>query len=118
MVSRAERSFFADWWWTVDRWLIAALVALMVLGLVLTMAGSPPVAERLGLPTFHFGHRQVASRSPAAILMLLVSALSPRHVRRAALATYLVMMGLVLLALVFCHEVKGAKRWIFGIQPS
>ena len=118
MVSRAERSFFADWWWTVDRWLIASLIALMVLGLVLTMAGSPPVAERLGLPTFHFVHRQVASMIPAAILMLLVSALSPRHVRRAALATYVVMMGLILLALVFGHEVKGAKRWIFGIQPS
>ena len=59
MVSRAERSPFADWWWTVDRWLLASLTGLMVLGLVLTLAGSPPVAERLGLPTFHFVNRQV-----------------------------------------------------------
>ena len=22
MVSRAERSSFADWWWTIDRWLL------------------------------------------------------------------------------------------------
>ena len=39
MVSRAERSPFADWWWTVDRWLLTGLGALMVLGIVLTMAG-------------------------------------------------------------------------------
>ena len=25
MVSRAQRSAFATWWWTVDRWLLAAL---------------------------------------------------------------------------------------------
>jgi len=59
MVSRAERSALASWWWTIDRWILAAVGALMVLGLVLTMAGSPPVAERLGLSSFHFVHRQV-----------------------------------------------------------
>ena len=118
MVSRAQRSFFADWWWTVDRWLIASLVALMVLGLVLTMAGSPPVAERLGLPTFHFVHRQVAYLIPAAILMLGMSALSPRQVRRTALIVFAVSMALIVLALLFGHEVKGSKRWILGVQPS
>ena len=118
MVSRAEKSFFADWWWTVDRWLIAALLALMVLGIVLTMAGSPPVAERLGLPTFHFVHRQVAAMIPAAIVMLGISALSPRQVRRAALVGFALSLALIALALVAGHEVKGARRWIFGIQPS
>ena len=28
MVSRVERSALANWWWTVDRWLLAALGAL------------------------------------------------------------------------------------------
>ncbi|HEY8578271.1 MAG TPA: cell division protein FtsW, partial [Beijerinckiaceae bacterium] len=54
MLSRAERSYFSDWWWTVDRWLLSGFAALMVMGIVFTMAGSPPVAERLGLSTFHF----------------------------------------------------------------
>jgi cell division protein FtsW len=65
MLSRAERSFFSDWWWTVDRWLLAGLCALMVLGVVFTMAGSPPVAERLGLPTFHFVNRHLFYLLPA-----------------------------------------------------
>ncbi len=118
MVSRAERSPFADWWWTVDRWLLASIGSLMVLGLVLTLAGSPPVAERLGLPTFHFVNRQVGYLIPAAVLLLVTSFLSPRLVRRAALLLYAGGMGLVILAILYGVEIKGARRWIFGIQPS
>ena len=118
MVSRAERSPFADWWWTVDRWLLASLAGLMVLGLVLTLAGSPPVAERLGLPTFHFVNRQVIYLVPAAVLIIATSFLSPRLVRRAALLVFCAAMALVITAIFFGVEVKGAKRWIFGIQPS
>ena len=35
MVSRVDRGPVANWWWTVDRWLLAAFLALMVLGIVL-----------------------------------------------------------------------------------
>jgi cell division protein FtsW len=118
MVSRAERSALADWWWTVDRWLLAVLAALIVLGLVLTMAGSPPVAERLGLPTFHFVNRQAMYLLPAVIVLLATSFLSPRHVRRAALLVFVISLALILAALLFGQEVKGARRWIFGVQPS
>ena len=118
MVSRAERSPFADWWWTIDRWLLASLTGLMVLGLVLTLAGSPPVAERLGLPTFHFVNRQVIYLIPAVVLIIATSFLSPRLVRRAALLVFCAGMALVIAAILFGVEVKGARRWIFGIQPS
>lgn len=118
MVSRAERSPFAEWWWTVDRWLLTGLGALMVLGIVLTMAGSPAVAERLGLQSFHFVNRQVIFLSLCAIVLVLISFLPPRYVRRTALILYLVAMALVVATLVFGVEVKGSKRWIFGIQPS
>lgn len=118
MVSRAERSALANWWWTVDRWILAAVGALMILGLVLTMAGGPPVAERLGLPTFHFVHRQVLYLIPSVAVLVAASFLSPRQVRRAALIVFLVSLTLIVLALLYGHEVKGARRWIFGIQPS
>ena len=38
MVSRVERTPFAAWWWTVDRLLLAALLALMLAGIVLSLA--------------------------------------------------------------------------------
>ena len=65
MISRAERTAFSDWAWTIDRWLLSAIILLIVCGLVFSMAGSPPVAERLHLATFHFVNRQVAYLLPA-----------------------------------------------------
>jgi cell division protein FtsW len=118
MVSRVESSALANWWWTIDRWLIAALGALVIFGLVLTMAASPPVAERLGLPTFHFVNRQVLFLIPSLAVFFAASMLSPRHVRRVALIVFLVSMALIFAALLFGAEVKGARRWIFGIEPS
>ena len=122
MMSRAERSLVGDWWWTVDRATLAGLVILMVTGLVLLMAGGPPVAERLGLSTFHFVSRQVLYLAPAVALMVAVSFLSLRHVRRLALLAYLIGMALVAAALQWGPEIKGAHRWIsvagIGLQPS
>ncbi|WP_424363924.1 FtsW/RodA/SpoVE family cell cycle protein [Methylocystis parvus] len=82
------------------------------------MAGGPPVAERLHLPTFHFVNRQVAYLLPALAVMIGTSFLSPRHVRRVALVIFVVSLALVVATLFFGQEVKGARRWIFGIQPS
>jgi cell division protein FtsW len=122
MVSRAERSALGDWWWTVDRLLLAGLVALVLAGLVFLMAGGPPVAERLGLSTFHFVNRQALFLLPATALLLCVSFLSLRHVRRLALLIYAVGMVFIFLAFKFGPEIKGAHRWVMigplGIQPS
>ncbi len=46
--ARTDTSLLARWWWTVDRWTLGAVVVLLALGAVLTMAASPAVAERLG----------------------------------------------------------------------
>jgi cell division protein FtsW len=122
MVSRAERTLFGGWWWTIDRSLLIALAMLMVAGLVFLMAGGPPVAERLGLSTFHFVGRQVLYLVPAALILVAVSMLSLRHVRRLALLTYAASVILCILALQYGPEIKGAHRWIsiagLGIQPS
>ena len=118
MISRAERTAFSEWAWTVDRWLLAGIGLLIVAGLVFAMAGSPPVAERLHLPTFHFVNRQVAYLMPALAVMIGASFMSPRMVRRTALVIFVISLALVVGTLFFGQEVKGAKRWIFGIQPS
>jgi cell division protein FtsW len=59
---------------------------------------------------------------PALAILLSVSFLSLRHLRRLALAVYFVGMILVLLAFQFGPEIKGAHRWMMlgpiGIQPS
>ncbi|MCU4180753.1 FtsW/RodA/SpoVE family cell cycle protein [Bosea sp. BH3] len=123
MVSRAEPSLSGRWWWSIDRLILTALVALMVSGVVLLMAGGPPVAERLGLSTFHFVNRQAAYLSGALVIFLGVSLMSPRQVRRSALIIYVASLAMVVATLYFGVEVKGARRWLTlgplgSVQPS
>lgn len=122
MVSRAERGAMADWFWTIDRFFLAAFILLMGLGFMLSFAASPPVAERLGLDSFHFVKRHAFFLLPAIGVMLGISFMSPRQVRRAAMVLLAVSLAAMVLALFFGVEVKGSRRWIsigsFSIQPS
>jgi cell division protein FtsW len=122
MVSRLERTHFATWWWTVDRLLLAAVLALMLGGIVLSLAASPPVAARLGLDPFYFVSRHMLYVIPATAVMLAASFLPPRYIRRLALGVFVLSILLVAASLHFGAEVKGARRWLvlFGIniQPS
>jgi cell division protein FtsW len=122
MVSRTERTAFAAWWWTVDRLLLAALIALMLAGIVLSLAASPPVAARIGLDPFHFVNRHVLYLVPALAVMLVTSFFTPRQIRRIALIVFVVSLALVGVTLFFGAEVKGARRWLVfagvNVQPS
>jgi cell division protein FtsW len=122
MISRAQRTFFSEWWWTVDRLMIGAVLALMLIGIVLLLAASPPVAIRLGLDPFYFVHRQALFLLPALFVLFATSSLSPRQVRRVALVVFLISLALVAATLFVGPEIKGARRWLnlFGmsLQPS
>ena len=122
MVSRVDRGPVANWWWTIDRYFLAACLALMGLGILLSYAASPAVAERIGLDSFHFVERQIFFMVPALIAMIGTSFLSPRLVRRFALILLCVALLLMVAALFFGIEVKGARRWVslagISIQPS
>jgi cell division protein FtsW len=124
MATRAETGLINNWLWTVDRQLITAISALMVCGLVFGLAASPSVAERLGLSTFHFVHRQALYLIPAIAVMLAVSFLSPRYVRRLALLIFVIGMAMVVATIFTGAEIKGARRWVNlpsplgAIQPS
>ncbi|MBO6716840.1 MAG: putative lipid II flippase FtsW [Rhizobiaceae bacterium] len=122
MVSRVDRGPVANWWWTVDRWLLAAFLALMVLGIVLSFAASPPVAERIGLDPYHFVTRQITFMVPALAIMIGVSFLDQRYVRRLALLMLVGSLFLMVAALYLGIEVKGSRRWIYiagiSVQPS
>jgi cell division protein FtsW len=112
MISREQRTPLSEWWWTVDRLLLAAMVLLMLTGVVLSLAASPSVATRIGLDPFHFFHRHVLFLVPSIIVMIGVSFLSPRQIRRSALIMFALSVILILATLWLGPEVKGAKRWI------
>ncbi|KGE00801.1 putative lipid II flippase FtsW [Rhizobium sp. YS-1r] len=122
MVSRADRGPLADWFWTIDRFFLVAFVLLMGIGFMLSFAASPAVAERIGLPSFHFVERHALFILPSLAVMIGLSFLTPRQVRRTAIILLVLSLALMVLALFFGVEVKGSRRWIgvgtFSIQPS
>ena len=122
MVSRAERGALADWFWTIDRFFLAMFIFLMGIGFMLSFAASPAVAERIGLEPFHFVKRHAAFMIPSLCVMIGLSFLTPRQVRRTAIILLIVALSMMLLALFFGIEVKGSRRWVtlagISIQPS
>jgi cell division protein FtsW len=120
--SRLDKSPVATWWWTIDRWFLAAFLSLMGLGIVLSFAASPAVAQRIGLDPFHFATRQIIFTIPALGVMLAVSFLESRQIRRMALIMLAIMLVLMVVVLYVGVEVKGARRWVslagLSIQPS
>lgn len=122
MVSRVDRGPVANWWWTIDRWFLASFLALMVLGIVLSFAASPAVAERIGLDAYHFVNRQIMFMLPALVIMIGVSFLNVRQIRRLSIVMLAGSLVLMVAALYVGVEVKGSRRWIYlagvSIQPS
>ena len=122
--SRNDQSALAKWFWTVDRGLLSAALALMALGVALSFASSPAaiLADESISDPFHYSWRMMVFSGLGLILMLGSSLLSPKGVRRIAI---LALMGaiVVMAALPFIGDtVKGAARWVnlgpFSLQPS
>src|ERR1700742_3777959 len=112
MLSREQRTPLSDWWWTVDRLQLAAIGALILGGVILSLAASPQVATRIGLDPFHFFNHHVMFLLPSFTVLLGVSFLSPRHIRRSALIIFALSVTLIVVTLLVGPEVKGSRRWI------
>jgi len=121
-VSRADRSRVADWWFTVDHVLVGAILAIVGAGLVLSLAASPAVAIKKGLPTYYFVERHLFFSALGVLVMLTVSLFSPRGVRRLALALFVVAIAGMIGVHFVGPEINGAQRWLaiggHSIQPS
>jgi cell division protein FtsW len=121
--ARTDRSSLGLWWWTTDRGLLAAIGALIFLGVALSFASSPAAAARIGLADgFHFAIRQTVFGAAAAVILVVVSMMSPRGVRRVAFFGYIGAIIVMALLPVIGHESKGAVRWLqlgpMTLQPS
>ncbi len=120
--ARTDVSIIGKWWWTVDRWMLAAIVGLIAFGLIMALAASPSIAERYNLDYFYFARRQLIYVPVAVVAMLGASLLSPQGVLRAAVIVLLVFAALVVATFFIGTESRGARRWIslgfLSMQPS
>lgn len=120
--SRTDHSILGRWWWTVDRWTMAAVILIATIGVILVQAASPAVATRIGTDSFHFIEKHLLVLIPSLGLMFGVSLLSPKGVRRLAVVMFLAAAFGVFLTLFIGMEIKGATRWLqlpgLSVQPS
>ena len=121
-LARDDRSLVAEWWFSVDRVLLAAVLVLIGIGIVLSLAASPAVATRKGLPTYYFVERHLVFAAAGVVLIIATSLLEPRHVLFLGGALLAVSLVLMLVAVLYGPEVNGARRWVrlagFSLQPS
>ena len=121
--ARTDRSRLGQWWWTTDHFLLGATAILIGLGVMLSFAASPAAAARIGYhDPFHFAVRQCAYAAGGAAILLSVSTMSPRGIRRTAFFTYTASIVVMAILPLLGHAAKGAQRWLefggFSLQPS
>lgn len=119
-VSRTDTSILGRWWWGVDRWTMAALFSLVVMGCIMALAtGSSRMRD---LSATAQVVRQLIFPSMALVLIVGISLLPPKWVVRLALLGCVAALGLTALTLVMGTEIKGGRRWLHiagqSVQPS
>ncbi|MHB8528835.1 MAG: peptidoglycan glycosyltransferase FtsW [Caulobacteraceae bacterium] len=120
---RSDRTSVGLWWWTTDHILLGATSALIGLGVLLQFGTSPAAAQRMNIPwPFHFAVRQCLFAAGGAAVLIAVSMLSPKGIRRTAFFVYLAAIAAMIALPFLGHSAKGATRWVeiagFTAQPS
>ncbi|HEX7886608.1 MAG TPA: putative lipid II flippase FtsW [Phenylobacterium sp.] len=121
--ARSDRTPIGVWWWTVDRWMLGVVAILIAIGVLMSFAASPAAAARMNIgDPFHFAVRQCVFAGASAVILISVSMLDVKGVRRASFIIWLAAIA-VMIALPFIgHNAKGATRWLefggFTFQPS
>ena len=114
---------FFRWWQSIDQWTLVATLALIVTGLLLSMAASVPLADSNDMPTFYYVYRQAIYGVVSFSLILFLSTTSLSYVRRFGIVGFfLVVIALALVPIFGTDFGKGAVRWFslkwLTIQPS
>ena len=114
---------FFRWWQSVDQWTLVATLGLIVMGLLLSMAASVPLADSNGMPAFYYVNRQAIYGIISFCVIIFLSTTSLSVVRRfGIIGFFLVVIALALLPIFGTDFGKGAVRWFslnwLTIQPS
>ena len=122
VLARTDTSVFGRWWWTVDRCILAGIALLLACGILLVLAASPPVAERLKLDPYYLAWRHLAYVPVACAIIIGVSLLSPKAVLRLGFAVFAMALFGIGMTFLAGEEINGARRWLdlgpLSVQPS
>lgn len=99
------------------------MLGLFAIGLLLGLAASVPLAEKNNLPRFYYVERQAVMGGFGLFVMLVISMMSPKQVRRIGVLGFAISFILILaLPVIGTDHGKGAVRWLsvagMSLQPS
>ena len=120
---RAGDPILPRWWRTVDKWSLACVLGLFSMGLLLGLAASVPLAEKNNLPRFYYVQRQAIMGGAALVVMIVISMMSPKQVRRLGVMGFIgAFIAILALPVIGTDFGKGAVRWLsiggMSVQPS
>lgn len=121
-ITRSRKSHISDWWWTIDKVQLGSIVLLIIFGIVLNLAASPPIAEKLSLNQYYFVKRQFLFFILGIFVMFFFSFLNLKNLRRLCLIIFITSLITIFFLNIFGTPIKGATRWldlgIISVQPS
>ena len=121
--TRTDRSATAMWWWTLDRVTLALVLVLLLLGFFFSFSSSPVAAPHAGsYDPFYYTKRHFFFALLTAGMMIAISMLSIKGVKRVSLVIYGISLGIMALLPIIGHAAKGGRRWLelgpIALQPS
>ena len=111
-----------SWWTTIDRYMLATVMIIILFSIIMVTTASPAVAERIGLNSFYFIHRQLVFLAFGIFIMISISFCSINFIKKIATLGFVFFILMMIIVLFVGEEIKGARRWIslgfISIQPS
>ena len=126
-LSRSDRSWLGQWFWTIDHVLLALVLVLIGIGLIAVAAASPAAAHRLArggheLAPLHFFWRQLLWVALGLPVLVGASLLPVATVRRLGLWGSAAGIAGLMLVMLIGQSAHGGQRWLdlggFQLQPS
>ncbi len=107
-----------------DKWLIAAVIGLIIIGLMMVASSSVMVSTKLYHQPFHFLIRQVCYLFVGLLLAIVVMRIDSRQWEKFSVPLLFICLLLLVLVLIpgIGRSVNGSRRWLamgpIGIQVS
>ena len=105
--------FFSKWWNEIDKPNFIIIIAIISIGIILSFSINNNLA---------FFNKHLLYSSLSILLMVLISSMDIKSLRRLSLIGLIIFTILLISVLLLDYEIKGSKRWIklynISIQPS
>ena len=106
-------SFILRWWNEIDKVNFLIITAIATIGVILSFSINKD---------FSFFNKHLLYSTVAIVLMIIVSSMEIKTLRRLSLIGLIIFSILLLIILFLDYEIKGSKRWLIigdiSIQPS